>query len=111
MKALRNLLERWPVRRRSIEANRLDDVMDEAVAFCAEKWVGYCEVMRFGEDVPLNARIGGFLVSASDGLTRNFPPLRRVPDTVILLIVAHGVEASGTYSRAEIEAALKTKLP
>ncbi len=111
MKALRNLMERWPVRRRSWEAGRLDDVMEEAVAFSAERWVGYCEIMDFAGDVPLNARIGGFMVSASDGLIQNFPSLKRVPDTVILLILARGIEASGTHARDEIEAALKTKLP
>jgi hypothetical protein len=85
--------------------------MPKAIKVAAEKWIYFCESLRFREDVPLHDRITAFYVPFSDGARSNVAALRYAPDAVLLLIVAKGIERSGTHSRPEIERALGLTLP
>ena len=101
----------WPFQKRKSDADRVIEIMDQAVSFACEKWLYFSQTLIFNQNVPLRDRIAAFLVPVSEGLKNKFEPLRRAPDPVILLIVAKGVEASRTHSRNEIENALGAPLP
>ena len=80
--------------------------MPQAIDRAAEKWAYFCETLVFKAEVPLATRIGSFLVPFKEGVRKNMPVLRDAPGAFILLVVARGIERSGTHSRAEIEEAL-----
>ena len=86
-------------------------VLDDAIRFATDRWLYFCEKLPFKEDVGLAERIAAFSVPFNEGAKNNFPPLREAPDAVLFLIVAKGVEASGTHTRAQIEEALGFQLP
>lgn len=100
----------WPFKRKS-KADATLAVMDQAIAFAADKWSYFTKAMPFKADVPLKDRISMFLVPATEGLKNNYPALRSAPDAIFLLIVAKGIEKSGTHTRVQIEAGLGVQLP
>jgi hypothetical protein len=85
--------------------------LDGATAFAADKWLYFTKTLPFKDDVSFLDRIICFLPPAFEGLRKNFPALRQAPEAVLLLIVAKGIEFSGTHSRAELEAALGVPMP
>ncbi len=103
----------WPFSHRSknAKAEAAVAVLGEAKAAVAERWLYFRKAMPFKDNVPLIDIITAFAMPMFEGLRRNLPPLRHAPDAVLLVIVAKGIEQSGTHSRAEIEAALGTPLP
>jgi hypothetical protein len=86
-------------------------VLDDAIRFATDRWLYFCEKLPFKEDVGLATRIAAFSVPFDEGAKNKFPPLRDAPDAVLLLIIAKGVQASGTHTRDEIEQALGFELP
>ena len=101
----------WPF---NSKKNRIDAVlaiMDTATEFASEKWLLFCETLKFGDGVSLTDRIAFFMVPAEQGLQNNFPALRKVPGGIIALIVAKGIQRSGTHTTSEIEQALGATLP
>jgi hypothetical protein len=92
--------------KRKSKADAAIAVMDEAIGLAADKWRFFCEKMPFRDDVGLVDRIAAFNVPFSEGARKNFPALKDAPDAVLLLIVAKGVERSGTHTRSQIEQAL-----
>ena len=71
----------------------------------------YYANLRFKPTVPLEEIIAFFLVPATQGIKNNFAALKSAPDAIFLMIVAKGVEASGTHSKEDIEKALRISLP
>jgi hypothetical protein len=51
-----------------------------------------------------------FSVPAIEGLKNNFPVLKS-DEALCMMIIAKGIEESGSYSREEIESALGVNLP
>lgn len=98
-------------KKRKSKADATVAVLDDAIALAAERWKFFCDKLVFRENVDLADRIAAFMVPFEEGAAKTFPVLRGAPDGVILMIVAKGVERSGTHSRAEIERALGVPLP
>ena len=71
----------WPFKRKT-KADAALAVMDQAIAFTADKWSYFTKALPFKEDVPLKDRITAFLVPATEGLKNNFPALRSAPDAI-----------------------------
>lgn len=86
-------------------------MFDDAVAVATEKWLYFTGTFVFKEDVPLTQRIHLFSNPMFEGLRNNFPALAKAPPAVLLLIIAKGVQNSGTHTRAQIEQALGAPLP
>jgi hypothetical protein len=93
------------------QADETIKIMDDAIQFAAEKWAYFTETVPFKDSVPLKERIFAFTVPATEGLKNNFSPLKNAPEPIYLVIIAKGVELSGTHSKAQIEEALGVRLP
>ena len=101
----------WPFRKkRSPQADALA-IIDEAILFAAERWHFFSRSVPASPALGLGERIGMFARSVEKSLHARHPQLAAAPDEVIVLIVAKGVEQSGTVSRREIERALGILLP
>lgn len=98
-------------RKKQPKADAALAVMDDAVEIAAEKWRFFCDKLPFRETVRLADRIASFSVPFNEGARANIAAFKDAPDTFLLLVVALGVERSGTHSRAEIEQALGVPLP
>lgn len=92
-------------------ADEIIAVMDDAIQFAAEKWTYFTEALPFKDSVTLQDKIIGFVPPATEGLKNKFPALQDAPNPVYMLIIAKGVELSGTHSKEEIENALGVPLP
>ena len=114
-RTIANLTERGTIvfgfGKKKSKADAAIAAMPQAIERAAEKWAYFCETLVFKAEVPLVARIGSFLVPFEEDVRKNMPALRDAPGAVILLVVAKGIERSGTHSRAEIEEALGFPLP
>lgn len=97
-------------RKRRSKADAAFAVMDEAIALAADKWQFFCDKLPFRDDVELVDRIASFSVPFSEG-ARTLPALKDAPEALLLLIVAKGIERSGTHSRTQFEQALGVSLP
>ena len=100
----------WPFRKKS-RADAVIAIMDEAVASVADMWLHYTSTFVFKPGVSLHDQIMIFSVPVSEGLENRFPELRNAPPGVLLLIIAKGVERSGTHSTKQIEDALGVPFP
>jgi hypothetical protein len=98
-------------KKRQSKADAAVAVLDDAIHLAAERWQFFCDKLAFRESVGLADRITAFMVPFAEGAGKTFPALQNAPEGVILMIVAKGVERSGTHSRAEIERALGLPLP
>ena len=87
------------------------EIMDEAIRFSSEKWLFFNRSLQFNESVGLYERIMTFMVPATEGLKKNFNTLQTAPEPIYLIIIAKGIELSGTHSKEEIENALGVPLP
>ena len=99
----------WPFVRRP--AVSLDRAMDEAVSFTATAWIKFRATAGVPANIHLRDQIVFFAPDFTAKLTRRFPALRSAPNEVILLIIAQGIEASGSISRRKIELQLGIILP
>ena len=93
------------------QAHETIEIMDDAIQFAATKWVYFIETMPFKESAPLKEKIFIFFVPATEGLKNSFPALKNAPEAILLMIVAKGVELSGTHTKEQIEGALGLPLP
>lgn len=93
------------------QADAAIEVLPDAIALAAEKWRYFCDTLPMKEGVPLADRIALFAVPFFQNLHATFPGLRKSPESVLFLIVAKGVELSGTHTKAQIERELGTPLP
>lgn len=87
----------WSFKKKS-KADAVLEIMDEAISFAATKWSYFATAVPFKAEVGLRDRIGAFLRPATEGLKNKYPQLRSAPDTIFLIIVAKGVERSGTLA-------------
>lgn len=101
----------WPFKKKKSEADEAVAVLPQTIEIVAGKWVYFCKSLPFKEDVPLIERITAFSVPMFEGIRKNVPALRKAPDALLLIIVAKGVEKSGTHTREQIEEALGAPLP
>jgi hypothetical protein len=101
----------WPFPKKPSKADAAVGRVDAVVAIAADKWSHFCKTLPFKNDVGLAERIYSFSGPFGEGLRQNVPEFRGANDGLILLIIAKGVERSGTHSRAEIEQALGMPLP
>ncbi|MBD3759176.1 hypothetical protein [Rhizorhabdus sp.] len=102
----------WPFKK--IRGSRGDDALvtiDEAIAFVAQRWLAFDAAIPLRQETSLRDRIAVFAHSVDASLHRRFPALAAASDQVILLIVAKGVELSGTVDRSDIERELGILLP
>jgi len=100
----------WPFKIKS-QADAIIDVLEHSISFTSEKWLHFTASLPFRDDVELRERIRYFAMPVGEGLRNNFPALREANEAILLIIVAKGIERSGTHSRAELEAALGLPLP
>ena len=98
-------------KRRKSSADAAIEVLPEAIALAAEKWLFFCETLPMKAETPLAQRIALFSVPFFENLRNRYPALRKSPDAVLFLIVAKGVDLSGTHSTEEIERELGVPLP
>jgi hypothetical protein len=100
----------WPFRKKSAQETA-SAIMDEAIDLAAERWRVFTRSVVMKSDVGLRDRIGIFARSFEPSLKSKYPPLASASDSVLLLIIAKGVEESRTFSRQDIEDALGITLP
>lgn len=101
----------WPFRKSPRADQEALVIIDEAIAFVAGRWIIFSRAVPMSPDTGLRERIGLFARSLEASLHARHPTLVVAADEVILLIVAKGIEQSGTVSRGEIERALGILLP
>lgn len=101
----------WPFRKKRSPRADATAIIDEAILFAADRWHIFSRSVPVRPDSGLRERIGLFARSLEKSLHARHPQLAAAPDEVIVLIVAKGVEQSGTVSRVEIEQALGILLP
>lgn len=101
----------WPFRKKRPDGDDVGAIIDRAIAFAAERWLIFTRAVVLDPETALRDRIGIFARSIDASLHARFPALVAAPDEVMLLIVAKGVEQSGTVTRSEVERALGILLP
>lgn len=101
----------WPFKKKKSDADAVIAVMGEAISFASEKWIYFNTTVAFKNDVPLKEIIAIFLVPVTEGLKNKFVALRNAPDTIFFLIVALGIQKSGTHTKSDIESVFGAQLP
>lgn len=101
----------WPFRKKTPVSSSAIEVIDEAIGFAAQRWLSFSLSVAVPPGAGLRYRIGLFARAIENSLHRRFPSLATAPAEVIVLIVAKGVEQSGTVTRGEIERELGILLP
>jgi hypothetical protein len=96
------------VRRPSVS---LDRAMEDSVAFAAAAWIVFRNSAGVPANIHLRDQVAFFAPEFVVKLARRFPALRSAPNDLILLIIAQGIEASGSISRRKIELQLGIILP
>src|SRR6478736_6153707 len=94
----------WTFLRRP--AATLDRAMDEAVSFAAKEWITFRNTGRIPANIHLRDQVAFFAPDFVAKLARRFPSLRNAPNELILLLIAQGIEASGSLARRKIELSL-----
>jgi hypothetical protein len=99
----------WPFTRR--EAGSLAGTMKLAAHFAARRWASFVATSGIPANVHLRDRITFFAGEFRPDLQRRFRALERVPDDLLLLIIAEGIEISGLETRRRIEIQLGIIMP
>ena len=101
----------WPFTRKTSAQDTASAIMDEAIDLAAERWRAFTRSVVMKPEVSLRDRIGIFARSFEPSLKTRYPALEAASDSVLLLIIAKGIEESRTFSRHDIENALGITLP
>lgn len=101
----------WPFRKKRSPRDDTLAIIDEAILFAAQRWHAFSNSVPVSPAMGLGERIGMFARALEKSLHARHPQLAAAPDEVIVLIVAKGVEQSGTVPRGDIERALGILLP
>lgn len=101
----------WPFAKKPSAAEAATAIMDEAIALTAERWRAFSQSVAITTSAGLRHRIVAFAQPFEADLRARFPQLQAASDPVMLLIVAKGIQESGTFSRRQIEEALGITLP
>jgi hypothetical protein len=91
------------------DADQVIGILPDAIAFASQKWIFFVDEVPL-LDSSLYNKITMFSVPAIEGLKNNFPVLKS-DEALCMMIIAKGIEESGSYSREEIESALGVNLP
>ena len=97
--------------RKESSADDVIEIMDDAIEFAARNWIHFNTTLPFKDSVTIQEKIMSFSIPAIEGLKGNFAALENAPDPIYLVIIAKGVERSGTHSKSEIEQSLGLPLP
>ena len=101
----------WPFKKKRTRQADTTAIIDEAIHFAAERWHAFSRSVPVRPGSGLRERIGLFARSLEKSLHSRHPELVAAPDEVIVMIVAKGVEQSGTVPRDQIERELGILLP
>ena len=101
----------WPFRRPKSAADAAFLVIEDAIAHAAEQWSLLCDALPLNEHVPLADRVAAFRPPLESGLAQRFPALIGGGPSLMLIVIALGIEQSGTHSRVDLERALLLQLP
>ena len=101
----------WPFRKKASHRSDALALIDAGIMFAAERWIFFNRQVALAQAMSLRDRVGLFARSFRPSLHARHPALRAAPDEVILLIVAKGIEQSGSVSREAIERELGILLP
>ena len=88
-----------------------EQAIDRAIALAASAWRLFCETSPLAPNIHIRDRIAFFTPDFRKSLSRHFPALAESADEIVLLIIARGVEISGTHNRRHIERGLGIILP
>lgn len=99
----------WPPSRPKIDP--IQTAIDAGIGFAGEQWRLFCAASPLASNIHLRDRIAFFAGAFRPALAEKFPALASAPDQLVLLIIAKGIEESGTFSRAQIEKQLGIILP
>lgn len=98
----------WPfTRKRTPE----ELAIDRATELAATAWRHFCDTSPLPPNIHIRDRIAFFTPDFRRSLSRRFPSLSETADEILLLIIARGVEKSGTHDRRHIERGLGIVLP
>ena len=92
-------------------AASLDRAIADAVSLAAAAWTTFRDTAGVPANIHLRDQVAFFAPEFVARLARRFPALRSAPNDLILLIIALGIEASGSVSRRKIELQLGIVLP
>jgi hypothetical protein len=101
----------WPFPKKPSAAQAATAIMDEAIGLTAERWHGFTQSVAITTTAGLRQQIAVFARQAEADLRAKYRILESASDPVMLLIIAKGVQESGTFSRRQIEEALGITLP
>ena len=100
----------WPFKKKT-SADKIIDVMDDIISHVAAKWTFFRKTLPFKDGVGLDEQIAMFSVPMKEGLNNTFPVIKDSPDALFMLLIAKGIEQSGTHSKEQLEQALGAPLP
>ncbi len=99
----------WPFRPE--KSRTADDLLSEAIRAASARWLAFREEAGLPANLSLRDQIAYFARPLRDELGRAFPRLAAADDQILLLVIANGIEGSGTHSRGQIERQLGIVLP
>jgi hypothetical protein len=76
-------------------------IMPDAIQLVAERWREPRDQLS-NSAMPLERTVAAFCIPMYAELRRTFPALRGAPDPFLLIVVAKGIEHSGTHSAEEL---------
>lgn len=85
----------WPFKKK-FKADAVIEVLDSSIKFAADKWLYFTKASPFKDDIGLRDKVIMFMPPVGEGLRNNFPALREANDAILLMIIAKGIERSGT---------------
>lgn len=99
----------WPFRRGAPPT--IASAITQAAGFAAECWSRFTETSGLPRNINLRDRVSYFAADFRRELDRRYPLLRSAPEEIVLLVIAQGIERSGSDSRRLIELQLGIVLP
>jgi len=97
------------------ETEKVLEIVSPAVMWCASSWTEFYQSMKadFGKEIKLTSSLfSTVLENMSLRLKNDYPILdSKEGEVMIAVIVAKGIEVSGTHSKEEIEKVTGTPIP
>lgn len=88
-------------------AAELNQLVEQCVIDLKNKWLGYCQVLVFKDEVPLSDRIDGFAYPVQEFVRSKYPVLLSDGGSMFWMMVFTAVIESGTHPIEEVSAATK----
>jgi hypothetical protein len=99
----------WPFRRKTIQT--ADEMLSAAIRATSGHWLAFSAGGSVPANLNLRDQIAYFARPLREELAKAFPQLAEADDQILLLVIAKGIEGSGTHSRGQIERQLGIVLP